>query len=75
MKSAKRGRKRINPMHPAVRRAMLRNGGTLQKLADQLHISPQALAQWRQRIPIKHVRAIEQLSGIPREKLRPDIYR
>jgi DNA-binding transcriptional regulator YdaS (Cro superfamily) len=74
MKQAKRGRKRVNFLHPAVRRAMDRNGGTLKKLAAILHISPQALAQWGRRIPVRHIREIERLSGIPREKLRPDIY-
>ena len=71
----KRGRKRTNPLHPAVKLAMERSGGTLKKLADKLDISPQALAQWGpRRIPIAHIRVIEHLTGIPREKLRPDIY-
>ena len=70
----KRGRKQTNPLHPAVRLAIERSGGTLQKLATKLHISPQALAQWGRRIPVVHVRVIEEISGIPREKLRPDIY-
>ena len=74
MKAIKRGRKRVNPIHPAVKLAMASNGGTLRRLATKLRISPQALAQWGDHIPIRHVRMISELSGIPRERLRPDIF-
>lgn len=42
-------------------------------LADQLGISRQAVYQWRQ-VPATRARAIEKLTGMSREELRPDIY-
>ena len=35
--------------------------------------STQAISQW-QRIPIERVADVEEITGIPREKLRPDIF-
>lgn len=42
-------------------------------LAKQLGIAPQSLWKWRD-VPIRHVNEIERIVGIPREKLRPDIF-
>jgi hypothetical protein len=42
-------------------------------LAYELNITRQAVWQW-QAVPLKYVRKIEADTGIPREKLRPDIY-
>jgi DNA-binding transcriptional regulator YdaS (Cro superfamily) len=36
-------------------------------------ISPQAVSQWR-RVPPLRVLGVEQITGIPRYLLRPDIY-
>lgn len=36
-------------------------------------ISLQAVSQWT-RIPVDRVRDVEQITGIPRHELRPDIY-
>ena len=74
MKKSKRGRKRVNYMHPAVVRALKKSGGTLETLAAKIGITPQAVAMWGPRIPIDHVAMIEKLSGVPREKLRPDVF-
>lgn len=43
------------------------------KLADALHIKPQALSQWK-RVPALRVLAVEQITGVSRHELRPDIY-
>ena len=42
-------------------------------LATKLGISKQAVHQWR-KVPALRARDIEQITGIPREELRPDIY-
>lgn len=47
-------------------------GGTC-ALARELEISSQAISQWEQ-VPVKHVLAVEKLTGISRHKMRPDIY-
>lgn len=38
-----------------------------------LGISPQAVGQWR-KVPAERVLAFERISGIPRSRIRPDIY-
>ena len=43
------------------------------KLAEALGIKRQAVYAWRH-VPIGRVKAVEKLTGIPREELRPDIY-
>ena len=45
-------------------------------LAAQLGISPQALQSWRRtgRVPAHHVLRIEEITGVSRTKIRPDIY-
>ena len=48
--------------------------GSISKLARALGVSPQAVWQWRE-IPVRHVLSIERIFGIPREELRPDLYR
>jgi DNA-binding transcriptional regulator YdaS (Cro superfamily) len=47
--------------------------GRQSMLADLLMITPSAISQWRQ-IPIGHVTPIFEITGIPRWKLRPDIF-
>jgi DNA-binding transcriptional regulator YdaS (Cro superfamily) len=48
--------------------------GRLAKLARALNITHAAILQW-DRVPSDHVLNIEQETGIPREQLRPDLYR
>lgn len=48
--------------------------GASVNLARRLKISPQAVHSWR-RIPAERVVAVERITGIPREELRPDLYR
>jgi len=47
--------------------------GRLKLLAAELGISPAAVAQWK-RIPAERVVEVERVTGIPRAKLRPDLY-
>ena len=61
---------------PSMQRAVdeaVRQTGSLKRLAERLGISRQALQQWRS-VPVKHVLALEQISGVSRYDLRPDVY-
>jgi DNA-binding transcriptional regulator YdaS (Cro superfamily) len=58
---------------PVVTEAIARMG-SLQALADAIGLKHrQAVWKWR-RIPPNHVIAVERVTGIPRERLRPDLY-
>ena len=48
--------------------------GRLSALAIALKITPGAISQWKV-IPADKLVAIEEHTGIEREKLRPDLYR
>lgn len=50
--------------------------GTLEKLGDACGVTKQAVWYWLQSgvIPVAKVLAVEAATGIPREKLRPDIF-
>ncbi len=47
---------------------------TISAFAEALGVKPQAVSQWTD-IPIRRVIEIERITGIPREQLRPDLYR
>lgn len=59
-------------MNKHLKQAIVIAGGKA-ALAEQLGITGQAISQW-ERVPDKHVIAIEALTGISRRKLRPDIF-
>lgn len=46
--------------------------GMMAKIASSLKISQQAVCVW-EKVPPQHVIAVEKITGIPREKLRPDL--
>jgi DNA-binding transcriptional regulator YdaS (Cro superfamily) len=48
--------------------------GTRAELARRLGITPQALSNW-QRVPTARIIDVERVTGVPREQLRPDLYR
>lgn len=48
--------------------------GMMAKIADALKISQQAVCVWK-KVPPQHTLAVEKITGIPREKLRPDLYK
>ena len=58
---------------PGLERA-LAAAGNRAELARRLGLSRQAIAKWR-RIPADQIIAVEAATGIPRETLRPDLYR
>jgi DNA-binding transcriptional regulator YdaS (Cro superfamily) len=56
----------------ALRRAIEAVGG-LSGLAKPLGITEQAVSQWDE-VPPLRVLAVEQVSGVSRHELRPDLY-
>jgi DNA-binding transcriptional regulator YdaS (Cro superfamily) len=53
---------------------VLKAVGGYRALGRHLGISHQAITHWKQ-VPAKHLVAIEKISGVPRERLRPELYR
>lgn len=56
----------------ALKEAIASAGGG-KALARALGVSPQAVYQWS-RVPVDRVLEVERFTGIPRGRLRPDIY-
>ena len=48
--------------------------GSVTKLAAAIGVKPQAVSQWR-RVPTERVVAVEAATGVPRERLRADLFR
>lgn len=50
--------------------------GGMAKLAQALGIKRQAADGWKRygRVPVERVLDVERVTGIPRERIRPDIY-
>lgn len=64
-------------MRLALARAIdlvIEEAGSVSALAEALGITFQAVSSWSKQIPAHHVIAIEALTGIRREVLRPDLY-
>ena len=49
--------------------------GAKADLARALGITHAAVRQWSERVPADRVVDVERITGIPREALRPDLYR
>ena len=58
---------------PGLSKAIEAAGG-LRVLARGLGLGPGSIAQWY-RVPYKQLLDVERLTGIPREKLRPELFR
>lgn len=52
---------------------VFRRAGTLSSVAAHLGISRAAVSVWR-KVPLRHLRAIAKLTGLPPERLRPDLF-
>lgn len=48
--------------------------GSMRELARRIGVSYQAVQQWHA-VPAHQIIAVEKATGIPREALRPDLYR
>lgn len=59
---------------PGIEKAVKAVRGGVSALARELGINRQNIYDWNQ-IPADHIVAIEQITGVPREQLRPDLYR
>jgi len=61
-------------VNPVIDRAIKASGG-LGALAKAFGISPQAVDKWRRGgVPAERVLSLEEISGVPRTALRPDLY-
>jgi DNA-binding transcriptional regulator YdaS (Cro superfamily) len=58
-------------MRAVTKKAIKKAGGAV--IARALKIERQAVYQWS-RVPAEHVSVVEQITGIPRHELRPDLY-
>jgi DNA-binding transcriptional regulator YdaS (Cro superfamily) len=54
--------------------AAVKTAGGVRSLGRALNIAHSSILTWKQ-IPARHILQIEKLTGIPRERLRPDLYR
>jgi hypothetical protein len=63
-----------SPMAPKGLRLAIEAAGSMGKLGRKLGISAQAIQQWRQ-VPADRIVAVEEVTGVPRERLRPDLFR
>jgi hypothetical protein len=61
------------PMDEGLRAAIAVVGGRVE-LARDLGVNYRAVLDWR-RVPAERLIQIERITGIPRERLRPDLYR
>jgi hypothetical protein len=55
-------------------KAAIKAAGGVRPLARKLGISLSAFCGWK-RVPAHRIRQLEAVTKIPREKLRPDLYR
>ncbi len=59
----------------SLQKAIEKAGGVI-ALANELGISRQAIYKWNpEKIPIDYLIQIEKLTGISREKLRPELFK
>lgn len=47
--------------------------GNISRLASRVDVTRAAISQWK-RVPAERVLEIEQVTGVPRSTLRPDLY-
>ena len=55
-------------------KAAIKIAGGIRPLARALGITHPAILAWTS-VPMRHVFKVEEITGIPRENLRPDIFR
>lgn len=60
-------------MRDPVLQRILDNVG-LRELSRRLRLSPNSVIKWR-RVPDHRIVEVETVTGVPRETLRPDLYR
>jgi DNA-binding transcriptional regulator YdaS (Cro superfamily) len=55
-------------------KAAIKAAGGFRPLARKLGMSPPALREWK-RVPAHRILQVEAVTGVERERLRPDLYR
>lgn len=55
-------------------KAWLAGRGRVQKLAEGCGITHSAVSQWGARVPTERLLDVERITGIPRARLRPDLF-
>ena len=58
---------------PGLRKA-IDAAGTMAELARRIGLTKQAVSLWHT-VPLSQVLSVERATGVPREELRPDMYR
>ncbi|MDO6718837.1 YdaS family helix-turn-helix protein [Psychrosphaera sp. 1_MG-2023] len=62
-------------MTPEFKTCVDAAGGTQKQLAEALGITEQAIGKWKnKKIPASRIVELENLLGVPRQELRPDLY-
>jgi Putative antitoxin of bacterial toxin-antitoxin system, YdaS/YdaT len=81
MAMTKRRKRKAPPPPPpvdaravAILDAIRAEYGMISKIGRELGIARQAVAQWEM-VPLEWVIKVERVTGIPRERLRPDFHR
>lgn len=64
--------KEVKQRDPALQ-SILEKRGMAVKLATKIGIRPQAISAWT-RVPVARVLVVEEVTGVPRHVLRPDVY-
>jgi hypothetical protein len=71
--AAELGKKNLSPVDDGLKAAIDAAGG-MRALARLLGITFQAIQQWK-KVPAERLLEIERVTGVARERLRPDLYR
>ncbi|TKT58333.1 helix-turn-helix domain-containing protein [Rhizobiaceae bacterium LC148] len=59
--------------HPAPLQEAIARVGSASELARRLGLTPAAVLQW-DKVPATRVLAVEQVTGVSRHSLRPDVF-
>lgn len=62
----------MRPNNPVLE-LIFEKAGSASELARRLQITPAAVLQW-DKVPVARAIAVEQITGVSRHVLRPDIY-
>ena len=54
--------------------AAIKSAGSGTELARRIGITPEAVCQWKGKVPVNRVIAVEAATGVSREQLRPDVF-
>ena len=59
--------------HGGLADAIKASNDSITVLAVRLGLTPQAISDWKQ-VPVARCADVERVTGVPRERLRPDIF-